>query len=184
MTTNCDRRPAHLPLGLTNWQHPSFFAYFPAACNFESILGELYSSSTCNPGFNVRCSLSPSFKQKPDKNQWTSSPACTELENLVMDWGARLLGLSPGFCNSSEIGGGVMQVLDISCTPSIYTPQHITHIEYRFRLCSSGRGGSSLQIPARTSRSQNRRPGDLHLYSNPLSWCESRRCLRTYRARA
>ena len=40
--------------GLTLWQHPSFFGYFPAACTFEGILGDLYSSSVTNPGFNVR----------------------------------------------------------------------------------------------------------------------------------
>jgi hypothetical protein len=39
--------------GLTHWQHPSFFAYFPTACTFEGLLADLYSSSTCNPGFNV-----------------------------------------------------------------------------------------------------------------------------------
>lgn len=39
--------------GLTHWQHPSFFAYFPTACTFEGILGDLYASSTANPGFNV-----------------------------------------------------------------------------------------------------------------------------------
>ena len=40
-------------IGLTHWQHPSFFAYFPTACTFEGILGDLYASSTANPGFNV-----------------------------------------------------------------------------------------------------------------------------------
>jgi len=43
--------------GLTHWQHPSFFAYFPAACTFEGVLGDLYSSSITNPGFNVGVSL-------------------------------------------------------------------------------------------------------------------------------
>jgi hypothetical protein len=50
--------------GLTHWQHPSFFAYFPTSSTFEGILAELYASSTSNPGFNVRlstASLSPSF---------------------------------------------------------------------------------------------------------------------------
>ncbi|KAJ2916332.1 hypothetical protein MD484_g4111, partial [Candolleomyces efflorescens] len=79
--------------GLTRWQHPSFFAYFPTACTFESILGDLYSSSLSNPGFN-----------------WSASPACTELEVITMDWAAKLLGLSPAFYNSSEVGGGVIQV--------------------------------------------------------------------------
>ncbi|RXW21325.1 hypothetical protein EST38_g4541 [Candolleomyces aberdarensis] len=78
--------------GLTRWQHPSFFAYFPTACTFEGILGDLYSSSLSNPGFN-----------------WSASPACTELEVITMDWAAKLLGLAPAFYNASEVGGGVIQ---------------------------------------------------------------------------
>jgi aromatic-L-amino-acid decarboxylase len=39
--------------GLTHWQHPSFFAYFPTAASFESLLGELYACAAPNPGFNV-----------------------------------------------------------------------------------------------------------------------------------
>ncbi|EMD37052.1 hypothetical protein CERSUDRAFT_84071 [Gelatoporia subvermispora B] len=78
--------------GLTHWQHPSFFAYFPTACTFEGILGDLYSTSTANPGFN-----------------WLASPACTELEMVVMDWSAKLLGLSEHFLHSSGKGGGVIQ---------------------------------------------------------------------------
>ncbi|KIM45051.1 hypothetical protein M413DRAFT_441699 [Hebeloma cylindrosporum] len=78
--------------GLTHWQHPSFFAYFPTACTFEGILGDLYASSTANPGFN-----------------WSSSPACTELEAIVMDWAGDLLGLSSAFSNQAGVGGGVLQ---------------------------------------------------------------------------
>jgi hypothetical protein len=43
--------------GITHWQHPSFFAYFPSTSTFEGILGELYSSSVNNPGFNVSAAL-------------------------------------------------------------------------------------------------------------------------------
>ncbi|KAI0822430.1 aromatic-L-amino-acid decarboxylase [Trametes gibbosa] len=78
--------------GITNWQHPNFFAYFPTAGSFEGILGDLYASSVSNPGFN-----------------WLSSPACTELEQIVMDWSAKLLGLGDHFLNSTGIGGGVIQ---------------------------------------------------------------------------
>ncbi|KAF8629833.1 hypothetical protein AX15_003200 [Amanita polypyramis BW_CC] len=56
------------------------------------MLADLCSSSVVNPGFN-----------------WSSSPACTELEVIVMDWAAQLLGLSPAFLNSSGVGGGVIQ---------------------------------------------------------------------------
>ncbi|KAJ3508038.1 hypothetical protein NLJ89_g5971 [Agrocybe chaxingu] len=38
-----------------------------------------------------------------------SSPACTELEAIVMDWAANLLGLTPAFMNASGVGGGVIQ---------------------------------------------------------------------------
>ncbi|KIJ40182.1 hypothetical protein M422DRAFT_49315 [Sphaerobolus stellatus SS14] len=57
----------------------------------ESILGELYSSSIANPGFN-----------------WHCSPVSTELEEIVMDWSCKLLGLSDAFLNTSETGGGVL----------------------------------------------------------------------------
>jgi hypothetical protein len=43
--------------------------------------------------------------------QWLSSPACTELEAVMMDWAAQMLGLSSAFLNSSGIGGGVIMVL-------------------------------------------------------------------------
>ncbi|KAJ7502871.1 pyridoxal phosphate-dependent transferase [Mycena galericulata] len=78
--------------GLTHWQHPSFFAYFPTAASFEGILGDLYANAAPNPGFN-----------------WSCSPASTELEAIVMDWAAQLFGLAPAFYNTSGIGGGVLQ---------------------------------------------------------------------------
>ncbi|EIN03898.1 hypothetical protein PUNSTDRAFT_55958 [Punctularia strigosozonata HHB-11173 SS5] len=78
--------------GLTLWQHPSFFAYFPTASTFEAILGDLYATSVPNPGFN-----------------WSCSPASTELEAVVMDWSAQMLGLDPAFYNTSGVGGGVLQ---------------------------------------------------------------------------
>ncbi|KAH9993713.1 pyridoxal phosphate-dependent transferase [Russula compacta] len=78
--------------GFTHWQHPSFFAYLPAASTFEGTLGDLLSSSTANPGFN-----------------WFASPACTELEAVVMDWAAKMFGLHSAFWNANEVGGGVIQ---------------------------------------------------------------------------
>lgn len=42
--------------------------------------------------------------------QWMCSPACTELENITMDWAAKLYGLSEDFYNSTNVGGGVIQV--------------------------------------------------------------------------
>ncbi|KAJ9128354.1 hypothetical protein QFC24_000647 [Naganishia onofrii] len=77
--------------GITHWQHPSFFAFFPSITNFESILADMYATSVSNPGFN-----------------WNCSPACTELEMVVMDWAAKLFGLEKSFHGSSGAGGGII----------------------------------------------------------------------------
>lgn len=77
--------------GITHWQSPNFFAYFPSNNSFPSILGELLSA-----GLGVQGML------------WATSPACTELETLVLDWLVELLGLPEAF-SSSGAGGGVIQ---------------------------------------------------------------------------
>lgn len=77
--------------GLTHWQAPGFFAFFPTPATGPAILGDLLSS-----GLGVQGML------------WASSPACTELETRVMDWLVDLCGL-PGRFRSDGSGGGVIQ---------------------------------------------------------------------------
>jgi aromatic-L-amino-acid decarboxylase len=77
--------------GITHWQSPSFFAYFPSNNSFPSILGDLLSS-----GLGVQGML------------WATSPACTELETHVLDWLIEMLGLPEKF-SSRGAGGGVIQ---------------------------------------------------------------------------
>ena len=77
--------------GITHWQSPNFFAYFPANASGPSILGDLLSS-----GLGVQGML------------WATSPACTELETHVLDWLVDLLGLPDRF-RSTTAGGGVIQ---------------------------------------------------------------------------
>jgi aromatic-L-amino-acid decarboxylase len=77
--------------GLTHWQHPSFFAYFPSNTSYPSILGELLAA-----GLGVQGML------------WATSPACTELETLVADWMLDWLALPDRF-RSDGPGGGVIQ---------------------------------------------------------------------------
>ncbi|KAF7592015.1 hypothetical protein BBP40_000796 [Aspergillus hancockii] len=80
--------------GLTHWQHPNFMAFYPATVTYPSILGEMYSAAFNAPAFN-----------------WLCSPACTELETIVLDWVAKALSLPECFLSSSENkGGGVLQV--------------------------------------------------------------------------
>jgi aromatic-L-amino-acid decarboxylase len=77
--------------GITHWQSPGFFAYFPANASGPSILGDLVSS-----GLGVQGML------------WQTSPACSEVETHVMDWLVRMLGLPERFLSTSD-GGGVIQ---------------------------------------------------------------------------
>jgi aromatic-L-amino-acid decarboxylase len=77
--------------GVTHWQSPSFFAYFPANASGPSILGDLLAS-----GLGVQGMI------------WATSPACTELETHVLDWLVDMLGLPDRF-RSTTAGGGVIQ---------------------------------------------------------------------------
>jgi aromatic-L-amino-acid decarboxylase len=77
--------------GVTHWQSPNFFAYFPANASGPSILGDLLSSALGVQGM-----------------LWATSPACTELESQVLDWLVTMLGLPPKFLSTSS-GGGVIQ---------------------------------------------------------------------------
>jgi len=78
--------------GLTHWQHPSFFAYFPSNITYASILAELVTAGIGVQGMS-----------------WVTSPACTEVETLMLDWMHELLDLPPQFRSTSDTGGGVIQ---------------------------------------------------------------------------
>lgn len=84
--------------GLTHWQSPNFFAFFPSNNSAPSILAELLSA-----GLGVQGML------------WATSPACTELETLMLDWLVEMLGLPTQFKSSSS-GGGVIQDTASSAT--------------------------------------------------------------------
>jgi len=77
--------------GITHWQSPNFFAFFPANTSGPSILADLLSSGLGVQGMS-----------------WITSPACTELETHVLDWLGLMLGLPEKFM-SHTAGGGVIQ---------------------------------------------------------------------------
>ncbi len=66
--------------GMTHWGHPGWFAYFPSNSSPPSVLGELLSA-----GLGAQCM------------SWETSPAATELEQVVMEWYRKLLGLPESF---------------------------------------------------------------------------------------
>jgi aromatic-L-amino-acid decarboxylase len=63
--------------GLTLWQHPRFFGYFPANALLAGVLGDFVSTGLGVLGLS-----------------WQSSPALTEVENVVLDWMRQMVGLS------------------------------------------------------------------------------------------
>jgi len=66
--------------GMTHWNHPGWFAYFPCNNSPPSILGEMLTATMGAQGMS-----------------WVTSPAATELEQLVMDWLRQMIGLPMGY---------------------------------------------------------------------------------------
>lgn len=69
-----------IPDGMTHWQHPRFFAYFPANASTASMIAEQLMTT-----MGAQCML------------WQTSPAATELETKMVDWLRQSLGLPDGF---------------------------------------------------------------------------------------
>lgn len=66
--------------GVTHWQHPMFYAYFPAHASPPSVLAEMMTAT-----MGLQCML------------WETSPAATELEQRVMEWLREALGIPRDF---------------------------------------------------------------------------------------
>lgn len=66
--------------GITHWQHPKFFSYYPAQTSAPSILAEMLTAT-----LGVQCM------------SWQTSPAATELEERIMEWLVKMLGLPKNF---------------------------------------------------------------------------------------
>ncbi|XP_069704016.1 histidine decarboxylase [Periplaneta americana] len=87
--------------GVTHWQSPYMHAYFPALNSFPSLLGDMLADAINCLGFT-----------------WASSPACTELETVVMNWLGKMIGLPEEFLHTrvSSRGGGVIQTTSSEAT--------------------------------------------------------------------
>ncbi|XP_066210254.1 aromatic-L-amino-acid decarboxylase isoform X1 [Saccopteryx leptura] len=79
--------------GVTHWHSPRFFAYFPTASSYPAMLADMLCGAIGCIGFS-----------------WAASPACTELETVMLDWLGRMLQLPPAFLTGTGgAGGGVIQ---------------------------------------------------------------------------
>lgn len=126
--------------GLTHWQHPGFFAYFPANTSGPSVLGDLVAA-----GLGVQGML------------WATGPACTEVETVMLDWLAQLLDLPSRF-RSGSTGGGVIQ--DSASSATLVATLAALHrasggrwrsagLDDRYTVYTSTQGHSSIEKAAR-----------------------------------
>ncbi|XP_010138468.1 PREDICTED: aromatic-L-amino-acid decarboxylase isoform X3 [Buceros rhinoceros silvestris] len=79
--------------GVTHWNSPYFFAYFPVASSFPALLADMLCGGIGCVGFS-----------------WAASPACTELETVMLDWLGKMINLPKEFLAGKDgQGGGVIQ---------------------------------------------------------------------------
>ncbi len=125
--------------GLTHWQHPGWFAYFPAMSSPPAVLGELAAA-----GLGVQGML------------WSTAPAATEIEAHVLDWLVEAMGL-PEAWKTTGAGGGVIQG---SASDSTHTALVVAREQCRHRtgapaeqmvVYTSGQAHSSVEKGARVA---------------------------------
>src|SRR5215204_131480 len=84
--------------GLSHWQHPSFFGYFPSNGSLASVLGDYVSTGLGVLGL-----------------AWQSSPALTELEEVVTDWMRSMVGLSPAWSGVIQDTASTSTLIALIC---------------------------------------------------------------------
>ena len=97
--------------GITHWQHPGWFAYFPSNSSPAAILAEMAAAALAPQGM-----------------LWRTSPAVTELESHVLDWCVELFGLPASWRVDSGIGGGVIQATASDAVhTALVAARHLRH---------------------------------------------------------
>ena len=84
--------------GLSHWQHPQFFGYFPCNGTLASVLGDYVSTGLGVLGL-----------------AWQSSPALTELEEVVTDWMREMLGLSSAWSGVIQDTASTTTLIALIC---------------------------------------------------------------------
>ena len=100
----------------THWQHPSFFGYFPANASLHSLLGDMLST-----GLGVQGML------------WATSPAATEVEQVLLDAMAGALGLDPSFTFAGGGGGSIQDSASSAALVALLAALHRSNPDWRER---------------------------------------------------
>jgi aromatic-L-amino-acid decarboxylase len=84
--------------GITHWNHPRFFAYFPSKAHLASVLADLVSSGLGAQGMS-----------------WQTSPSATEVEEVMVDWLRQLVGLPESFTGSIQDTASTATLVALLC---------------------------------------------------------------------
>jgi aromatic-L-amino-acid decarboxylase len=96
--------------GLTHWQHPQFFGYFPSNASLASVLGDYLSTGLGVLGLS-----------------WQASPALTELEEVVTDWARRMVGLSRAWSGVIQDTASTSTLIALLCARERTTGYGLSH---------------------------------------------------------
>jgi aromatic-L-amino-acid decarboxylase len=96
--------------GLSHWQHPSFFGYFPSNGELSSVLGDFLSTGLGVLGLS-----------------WQSSPALTELEEVVCDWMRQMAGLSAAWSGVIQDTASTSTLVALICARERASQFSLTH---------------------------------------------------------
>lgn len=123
--------------GITHWQSPKFFAYFPANTSFPSILAEILTSAIA-----AQCM------------KWETSPAATELEEKVMDWLRDMIGLPNNFKGVIQDTASTSTLVSILSARENFTNYTINESGFesrKFRVYCSTETHSSIEKAVKIS---------------------------------
>ncbi len=84
--------------GLSHWQHPRFFGYFPSTSELSSVLGDYLSTGLGVLGLS-----------------WQSSPAVTEVEEVTTDWVRQMVGLSDAWSGVIQDAASTSTLVALIC---------------------------------------------------------------------
>src|SRR6185503_15230753 len=94
--------------GITHWNHPAFFGYFATSSSVPGILAEMLVAT-----LDVKAML------------WKTSPAATELEQVVTDWLRQMLGLSEGWFGITTDTASISSMLALAAAREALPDLHI-----------------------------------------------------------
>lgn len=113
--------------GMTHWQSPNFFAYFPASSSPPSVLGEMLTAT-----LGAQCMM------------WETSPAAAELEEVVMDWLKQAMKLPEGWSGVIQDTASTAALVAVISARQRISDSNTHGIAQTFRIYCSEQAHSSI----------------------------------------